>query len=124
MAKVNQLIKKIKMETKMEIVRFQILTHCYLLNITVSQADLTCLAYLAIVGEQELTTFCTMAFVDRIFSSTQSVRNCLTKAEKKGLVVKNGKNKKRIMIHPKILVVVAGTILLEYKILCLDSQES
>jgi hypothetical protein len=122
MAIVNQVDKRMRMDT-WQIVKYQILTHCYLYNIQVSEADLDCLTYLAIEGEQELTSFCIKAHAKNIFSSTQSVRNCLTKAEKKNLIVKEGKNKKKININPIMNVHSKGNVLLDYKFLSIETQE-
>ena len=122
MAIVNQVDKRMRMDT-WQIVKYQILTHCYLYNIQVSEADLDCLTYLAIEGEQELTSFCIKAHARNIFSSTQSVRNCLTKAEKKNLIVKEGKNKKKININPIMNVHSKGNVLLDYKFLSIETQE-
>lgn len=123
MALVNQVGKKVKM-TKWDIVKYQLLTHCYLNKISVSEADLNCLTYLALEGDQELTNFCSKAHSKEIFSSIQSVRNCLTKAEKKLLIKKEGKNKKKIYIHPDVGVFVNGTVLLDFKFLSVETQES
>ena len=123
MALVNQVDKKMKM-SKWDIVKYQILTHCYINKISVSEADLNCLTYLAIEGDQELTNFCNKAHTKDIFSSIQSVRNCLTKAEKKNLIKKEGKNKKKIFINPDIKVYCIGTILLDFKFLSIETQES
>ena len=123
MAIVNQVDKRVRMTT-WQIVKYQILTHCYLYNIQVSEADLDCLTYLAIEGEQELTSFCVKAHGKNIFSSTQSVRNCLTKAEKKNLIIKEGKNKKKININPIINVHSKGNVLLDFKFLSIETQES
>lgn len=123
MAIVNQVDKRVRMTT-WQIVKYQILTHCYLYSIQVSEADLDCLTYLAIEGEQELTSFCTKAHTKNIFSSQQSVRNCLTKAEKKNLIVKEGKNKKKININPIINVHSKGNVLLDFKFLSIETQES
>jgi hypothetical protein len=120
MAIVNQVDKRVKMTT-WEIVKFQILTHCYLYKIPVSEADLNCLTFLAIEGEQELTSFCNKASDQNIFSSTQSVRNCLTKAEKKKLIKKEGKNKKKIYVNPDLKLSSKGNILLDYKFLCIET---
>lgn len=120
MAIVNQVDKRVKMDRD-EIVKFQLITHCYLNKISVSEADLDCLALLAMEGEQELTSFCIKAHGKEIFSSQQSVRNCLTKAEKKNLIVKEGKNKKKIYINPDIKVFSEGNILLDYKFLSVAS---
>jgi hypothetical protein len=124
MAIVNQVDKRVMMN-HWQIVKYQILTHCYLYNIPVSEADLECLTYLAIEGEQELTSFCVKAHDKNIFSSQQSVRNCLTKAEKKELIVKEGKNKKKININPTMNINSRGNILLDFKFLSIvTSQES
>lgn len=120
MAIVNQVEKRVKL-TVWQIVKYQILTHCYLDDIQVSDADLNCLTYLAMEGDQELTSFCKKAFSKKIFSSTQSVRNCLTKAEKKGLIVKEGKNKKKIFISPSLKLSTRDNILLDFKFLCIAS---
>jgi len=121
MAIVNQVDKRVRMD-RWDIVKFQLLTHCYLFKIQVSESDLDCLTLLAINGEQELTSFCNIAHDEKIFSSTQSVRNCLTKAEKKKLIKKEGKNKKKIYIHPDLKVHAKGNILLDYKFLSVETQ--
>jgi hypothetical protein len=120
MAIVNQVDKRVRMN-KWEIVKYQLLTHCYLNKISVSEADLNCLTFLALEGDQELTSFCNKAHTKDIFSSTQSVRNCLTKAEKKNLIKKEGKNKKKIFINPEINVFSKGNILLDYKFVSIES---
>ena len=123
MAIVNQVDKRVKM-SGWQIVKYQILTHCYLYNIQVSESDLDCLTLLAMEGDQELTSFCNKAHDKQIFSSTQSVRNCLTKSEKKGLIKKEGKNKKKIFINPELKVHTSGNILLDFKFLSIASTES
>lgn len=123
MAIVNQIEKKMKM-SNWDAVKYQLLTYCYLYKISVSDADLECLTLLALEGEQELTSFCSRVHEKKIFSSPQSVRNCLTKAAKKNLIVKEGKNKKKITINPKLDVFAKGNLLLNFKILSLASKES
>jgi hypothetical protein len=120
MALVNQVDKRVRM-SNWQIVKYQILTHCYLYDIQVSEADLNCLTLLAIEGDSELTSFCNKAFDKKIFSSSQSVRNCLTKAEKKNLIKKDGKNKKKICINPELKVSAKGNILLDFKFLSVAS---
>lgn len=123
MAVVNQIEKKIMM-TPWEIIKYQIVTHCYVSKIQVSEADLNCLTFLALQGEQELTSFCSKVHEQNIFSSPQSARNSLTKCEKKQLIVKEGKNKKKIFLNPDINIFSSGNILLNLKILSLASKES
>jgi len=123
MAIVNQVDKKVKLD-KWEVVKYQLITHCFINKISVSEADLNCLTYLALEGDQELTAFCGKAHTKNIFSSTQSVRNCLTKAEKKNLIKKEGKNKKKIFINPDLNIFSQGNILLNFKLLSVEAQES
>ena len=123
MAIVNQVDKRVRL-SKWEVVKYQILTHCYLNKISISDSDLDCLTYLALEGDQELTHFCNKAFSNKIFSSVQSVRNCLTKAEKKNLIRKEGKNKKKIYIHPDMNISSKGNVLLDFKFLSIETQES
>lgn len=120
MALVNKIEKKIKM-SKDEVIKYQILTHCFLNEIQISKSDLDCLHALSMMGKIELTKFCNNISDSGIFKSSQSCRNALSKAEKKGLVVKDGDNKKKIFINPKMDIEIEGTILLDYKILSFES---
>jgi hypothetical protein len=79
---------------------------------------------LALEGEQELPSFCTKVNEKNIFSSSQSARNSIAKCEKKRLILKEGKNKKKIVINPVIKIVSSGNILLNFKVLSLATQES
>ena len=120
MATVNQQSKKNRLDT-WNIVKFQILTHCFLENITVSDSDLQCLVLLSLRGESELTSFCTEVYNRNIFKSPQTVRNALSKAEKKKLILKEGKSKKKISIHPSLNIQTKGNILLDYKFLAIET---
>jgi hypothetical protein len=125
MALVNQVQKRVKMP-KWDVVKFQILTHCYINRITMSESDLNCLTLLSFNQPIELTSFCYDASSeeDWIFKTPQTVRNCINKAEKNGLIVKNKSNKKLISLNPDLKIQHEGTILLDYKFLGYDTQES
>lgn len=120
MAVVNQVDKRVKID-KWGIIKYQLVTYCYLSNIFVSDSELDCLTYLALQGEQELTSFCNVIHERKIFSSPQSARNCLAKLEKKGMIVKEGKNKKKITINPALNIHSKGNILLDFKFLSIES---
>jgi hypothetical protein len=122
MAIVNQVRKNVKMDL-WNIVKFQLAVHCHLKELNVSDLDLNCITFLALSGETELTDFCERATKNKIFSSPQSVRNAITKAEKRSLLVKNGKNKKTIQIDPVLNIQIEGNILLDYKILRVETTE-
>jgi len=122
-AVINQVQKKVRMEL-WDIVRFQIAVHCQINKIQLAEQELDCLSLLAIVDNSELTNFCTEAIKQNISGSTQSIRNALAKIEKKGLILKTGRSKKRISINPSMNVQVQGNILLDYKIIRIDPSES
>ena len=117
MAIVKQVQKKVVMSKK-DIIKFQLLTHCYLNKITVSNSDLECLTLLSSVGPMELTHFCYDASEEhKIFKSQQTVRNCINKCIKSNLIKKDPKNKKLISIGDDVKVETIGTIFLDYKFL-------
>lgn len=124
MALVNQVQKRVRMP-KWDIVKFQILTHCYINHLTMSESDLNCLTLLSFNQPIELSNFCLDASSeeDWIFKSPQTVRNSINKAEKNGLVVKNPSDKKTIMLNPNMKVQTEGTIFLDYKFLGNDTEK-
>jgi hypothetical protein len=123
MARVNQVRKTVRMDL-WNIVRFQIATHCTLRELNVSDLDLNCLTFLALGGEQPLTEFCDTATKNKIFGSSQSVRSAITKAEKKDLVIKNGGYNKLIKLNPDLKIQTSGNILLDYKFVRVESENS
>jgi len=123
MAIVNKVDQKAKVDIDTTI-QYQIVTYCFFNDVQISNADLRCLAELAKQGEVELTLFCNDVTDLGIFKSPQSARNAITKASKKNLVMKNGKNKKKIYLNKSMNVQTMGNVLLDYKILGIESQES
>tara|TARA_R100001015_G_C4569021_1_gene127395 strand:+ start:218 stop:589 length:372 start_codon:yes stop_codon:yes gene_type:complete len=123
MAVVNKVDKRVKTSRDL-VIKYQILTYCFLNEIQISNSDLNCLAELAKKGRKELTSFCQYISKKGIFKSSQSCRNALAKAEKKKLIIKDGSNKKTIYLNQDINVQTEGTILLDYKILGIETQES
>lgn len=120
MALVNQVTKKVRMSVT-SIVKYQILTHCYLNNISITEADLNCLTLLAEEGETELNEFCKLGFDNDIFKSPQSVRNAVNKAERKELIVKSGDGRKVIKINPGMNVQTKAPVLLDFKFAAIES---
>jgi len=125
MAVVNQVQKRVKMP-KWDLVKFQILTHCYINKISLSESDLSCLTLLSFNQPIELTDFCYDASSEEgwIFKSPQTVRNSINKSEKNNLIVRNDDNKKLIMLNPDMKIQTEGTVLLDYKFLGYETQES
>jgi len=119
---VNKVDKRVKLD-KREVVKYQILTYCFLNGVQVSESDLNCLTELGLLGEDELTSFCSKVAEKNIFKSPQSARNAITKAEKKNLLVKNGKNRKTIKLNEVLNVQVNGTVLLDFKFVSVEAKE-
>ena len=117
MAIVKKVEKRVVLP-KWDLVKYQILTHCYIHRITVSDSDLNCLTLLSINGPSELTEFCYDASEEHnIFKSPQTVRNSINKCEKKNLIKKDPSNKKIVMISKDVKVETEGSIFLDYKFL-------
>jgi len=124
MALVNQVRKNVRLQ-KWDIVKYQILTYCYINKILLSNADLECLTLLSFNQPIELSNFCSDASVedDSIFKSPQSVRNSLNKSEKHNLITRSSKNKKIIKLNPILKIQVEGSILLDYKFFAHESKK-
>jgi len=122
MALVNKVDKKAKVSLD-EAIKFQILTYCFFNNIQISLSDLNCLHFLALAGNIEMTKFCNIVSEVGVFKSPQSCRNAISKAEKKGLIEKNGNNKKTIKLNSEMNIQIEGPLFLEYKILGVEPEE-
>jgi len=134
MAQVKIVNKQVKLELD-EIIRFQLITYCYINNVSLSELDLDCLTTLGKMGTSELTDFCNIMADKRLEekmkthkvkgkpleASPQTIRNALIKIGKENLLLKEGKGRKRISIHPSLNIQTEGNILLNYKIVRLDT---
>jgi hypothetical protein len=124
MATVNRIEKKAVM-AKWDIIKFQILTYCYLNRIAVSDSELNCITLLAFNQPIELTSFCYDISDETpwIYKTSQSARNALRKCEKKGLIIKDPNQKKNVLVNPLINLKREGNILYELKFLAKDDSE-
>jgi hypothetical protein len=120
MAIVNKVEQKAKVGIN-DVIQYQILTYCFFNKIQIGTSDLKCLTELAKADGIELTLFCGEMVTKKIFKSSQSARNFITKGERKDLIVKNGINKKTISLNKKLNVQTKGTIFLDFKILGVES---
>ncbi len=135
MAKVNLVSKRVQMD-KWNILKFQLVTHCYIQGLALSESELNCLTLLGINTEAELADFCNASCAEdqrdkepslehksHIFKNPQTVRNCLTKLEKMGLITKEGKNRKKIYLAESLKIQTKGNIVLDYKIVHLEPEK-
>lgn len=140
MAKVNVVNKQVRMDLD-DIIKYQLITHCYINRILLSDLDLDCLTSLGKMGESELTDFCVYMAEKRLQhklkswkptkssermpdASPQTIRNVLIKVEKENLIVKSGKGRKRISLNPDLKIQTSNSILLNYKIVHVAAEET
>lgn len=122
MAVVNKVDQKIKTDLGRTI-EYQIITYCFFHDIQISAADLKTLAELAHYTDISMTEFCELVTTIGIFKSAQSARNAITKATKKGLILKDGKNRKVIRLNDRMNVQTEAPVFLDYKILGIETEE-
>ena len=115
MAQVNVVQKKVIMSQE-DIIKYQLMTYCFLNDIQFSNNELDCLTLLGVVGEQELSIFCNTVVDKKIFKTSQTVRNFLTKGENTKIIKKEGTNKKKIVLNQELNILTSGNILLNMKI--------
>ena len=140
MPKVNLVNKKVQMSLD-DIIKYQLITHCYINRIALSDLDLECLTSLGKLGQCELSEFCELMSKKRQEqklktwkpntpneripdASPQTIRNVLLKVEKQNLLLKEGKGRKKISLNPDLKVQTNGNILLNYNLVHIDTQES
>lgn len=122
MAIVNKVNQKLKVDISQSI-KYQILTYCFFNDIHINSSDLDLLAELSLHKDIELPEFCRLVTKMGTFKSEQSARNAVSKAEKKKLLFKKGKNKKLIHINKSMNVQSEGIVLLDIKILGSETKE-
>jgi hypothetical protein len=129
MATVNKVDKKVNM-TLEEIIKFQIITYCYINKITVSDSELSCLTLLGLNKKAELSDFCnaccvpenrdkdsTLPYTKVIFKTPQTVRNSLAKLTNYNIISKDGLgHNKTIELNADLKIQIEGNILLDYKL--------
>ena len=137
MAKVNKVDKKVSM-TLEEIIKFQIVTYCYINKITVSESELSCLTLLGLNIKAELSDFCnaccdpdnkdkdsTLTHTKAIFKTPQTVRNSLAKLANYNIISKDGLgHNKTIELNKDLKIQTEGNVLLDYKFFHIGTQES
>lgn len=122
MAKLTTVEKPIQLEL-FEIIKFQLISHCFLNNILLNETELNCLAFLGMRGESRLIEFCKLAVEMKFLGSTMAVNNCLARVERSKLFLKEGAGKKMIRLNPELGIQTKGNIFLNYKILRVEPDK-
>lgn len=111
-------VSKVSEMSLLDIVKYQIVTHCYFEKIMISDAAAQCFAHLCLTGTVDLNQFCIMMHDNKLFASPQSVRNTITKGEERNLIVKDGNYRKEISINPALDIQTEGNVFLNFNFLC------
>lgn len=132
---VKRVTKKIRLDSEQTAIRYQLFNELvFLRKIPLIESDLQYLTYLVQWGPIALKDFCKRVVleiygaeiatdVEKHPMRVQSIRNRLGLLQKKGLVVKDGKNKKTISFNPSIEIVRGGNVLLEYNFLYIETKK-
>ena len=102
-----------------DIIKYQLITECFINHLHITNAELDCLASLGAYGEYDMADFCNSIVEEKVFTNSQTVRNFLNKAAKSKLILKKsvkGSNRKKVKLNPAFNVQTQGTIILDYKI--------
>lgn len=122
MAKVNVVNKKIKLKYA-DIIKMQFTVYCFFNNLSLSDNEINCLVVLSSYNDYVLSDFCGMITKMKIFKTSQTVRNFISKAQEMNLVIKTGDSKKKIKINPDLNIESAGNILLNYQFLYVSEKQ-
>lgn len=133
MAKFNVVDKKVNMSLE-DIIKFQIVTYCYIHKITLSESDLSCLTLLGLNRRVELSEFCnaccdasnrdkepSIPYQKVIFKTPQTVRNCIARMRNYNIINRDGA--KTIELNPDLNIQVDGNVLLNFKMFYIGTQE-
>ena len=81
MATLTKVTKQVTMGLG-DVIKYQIMTHCFISSVNFSNNELDCLTLLGLSGPIPLSEFCKLSVERKIFKSSQTVRNFLTRVEK------------------------------------------
>lgn len=111
------LIEKTSDLSKFEVVKYQLIHHCFMKNIRLNHTDLDCLSLLGELGSIRISEFCKIAVEREFLGSESTVSNCLNKLEKSQLFLKKGAGKKMIFLNPDLNIKSEGNILIKLNLI-------
>lgn len=124
MTQVNLVEKKARF-TQFEVVRYQVITHCYIHNIHMTESEIDCFSILALSGKVEMSEFCNNVVKKKIFKTPQTVRNCVGKFISLNLIKKSKVDgQKKIYVNEDLKIQAEGNIMLNYKFIFVDTKET
>lgn len=114
--------KKINVD-EFELVKFQLLTHCFVEKLRLTETELNVMALLGTQKQIRLTHFCRLVVEKEFLGSEISVNNCLSKLERTEIFLKKGVGKKIICLNPILNIVHEGTVILDVRLIKRDDTQ-
>lgn len=115
--------KKAQLDT-FEIVKCQVMLHCFFKSKPLNDTEYNCLAYLGELGEIRLTEFSKRASEKGILGSPAAITNCVGKLAGLGFIVKERVGKKIIYLNPKLEIQSKGNIVINLKIFKIEADKA
>lgn len=104
-----------KIMTMEQIIRFQVVSYCCIENIKLTKGETEALIWLGINAPIAQAQYCKMLSAVGLFSTPLSARNTVGDLHSKGLIVKEGKVRKMLTVHPQIGIVNKGVVMVDIK---------
>jgi len=99
------------------IIRFQVMVHCYLYDINLTDAEQECLVVLGTEGGScDLRAFCKLLVQKGIFTSVESARNILDHIHTKKLMIKEGGYRKKVKLNPEMGIQTNGVVMVDIQL--------
>lgn len=117
-------VDKVVRQDRFNIIKYQLVTYCFLHNIVLNKTELDCLTLLGCRGKMRLNEFCTVAAEAELLGTPTAVNNCLARVEKSRLFLKEGAGKKSIFLNPELGIQTEGNIILNFKFVYADETSS
>lgn len=120
-------VDKVIRLNKLEIIRYQLMHHCFINKIRLSDTELSCLSLLGQLGEVRLSEFNKIASSKaggNILGSAMAIASCLSKIERTGLFVKKNNGKKVIFLNPTLNIQSEGNIIINLKLIKLEQADT
>lgn len=109
---------------KFEIIKYQLIQHCFVNKIWLNETELNCLSFLGECGQLRVTEFCKLAVEKGIQNHPIAVNNVLTKLKDKNLVIKQKSGKKIIFLNPALNIQSEGNIVINIKLVKLEGKKT
>lgn len=120
-------VDKVVRLNKLEIIRYQLMHHCFMKKIRLSDSELSCLSLLGQLGQVRLSEFNKIASSKaggNILGSPIAIASCLSKIERTGLFVKKNNGKKVIFLNPDLNIQTEGNIIINLKLVKLEQANT